>query len=293
MSRTLQYVKVTPPLYKADPAWGPERLRLFPSFLRPLFEAAEGKKDLHPTLTKIVGEFGFSGFGWSFSPIARKIPEVTMLRLDVRLDLQPPGWIELYVARNYFFIDQRAERATRKRLPIIWDQESERGAGAKMDELLDAALSFGIGSGMMYLVPEFGHNGVFVNFTSPLTRISQKRRSEIERQLPYILTFTRYFTDVIMRPLMEAHSLPRIDRSPLTERERKILGLVAHGLSNKTIAKDLAIAERTVQLHVDQARVKLGASNRQEAVARAVRHSLVANNTFAATKRAGRPRAKG
>jgi len=63
---------------------------------------------------------------------------------------------------------------------------------------------------------------------------------------------------------------------PLTPREREILGLVANGLTNDKVAATLAISPETVQSHVRHAMVKLEADTRTEAVATALRHSLIA-----------------
>ncbi|MGZ4334782.1 MAG: PAS domain S-box protein [Gaiellaceae bacterium] len=63
---------------------------------------------------------------------------------------------------------------------------------------------------------------------------------------------------------------------PLTPREREILGLVADGLTNDKVAAMLAISPETVQSHVRNAMVKLEADSRTEAVATALRHSLIA-----------------
>jgi DNA-binding NarL/FixJ family response regulator len=63
--------------------------------------------------------------------------------------------------------------------------------------------------------------------------------------------------------------------SSLTAREREVLRFVADGLSNKQIAHRLNIAERTVKYHVNSAMTKLGAENRAQAVAVAVRRHLL------------------
>jgi DNA-binding NarL/FixJ family response regulator len=69
---------------------------------------------------------------------------------------------------------------------------------------------------------------------------------------------------------------PDAERSvALTEREREVLQRLARGMSNKEIAAELAVTERTVKFHVASLFTKLGAGNRTEAVTRAVQSGLV------------------
>jgi DNA-binding NarL/FixJ family response regulator len=63
---------------------------------------------------------------------------------------------------------------------------------------------------------------------------------------------------------------------PLTSRELEVLGLLAEGLANKAIAARLGISDQTVKFHVAAVCGKLGASNRTDAVRRAIRRGLVA-----------------
>jgi DNA-binding NarL/FixJ family response regulator len=62
---------------------------------------------------------------------------------------------------------------------------------------------------------------------------------------------------------------------PLTAREIEVLELVTEGLSNKVIAERLGISDQTVKFHLASITGKLGASNRTDAVRRAVRAGLV------------------
>lgn len=62
----------------------------------------------------------------------------------------------------------------------------------------------------------------------------------------------------------------------LTAREIQVLELLAEGLSNKAIADRLAISDQTVKFHVASISGKLGATNRTDAVRRAVRRGLIA-----------------
>ncbi len=61
----------------------------------------------------------------------------------------------------------------------------------------------------------------------------------------------------------------------LSARERQVLRLVARGRSNKQIARDLAITERTVKFHMTSIFNKLGADNRAQAIAIAAERGLL------------------
>lgn len=61
----------------------------------------------------------------------------------------------------------------------------------------------------------------------------------------------------------------------LSAREREILGLVAHGDSNKLIARKLDIAEATVKVHVQGILRKLQLSSRVQAAVYAAAHGLI------------------
>ncbi len=62
----------------------------------------------------------------------------------------------------------------------------------------------------------------------------------------------------------------------LTQRERDVLRLLADGLTNEEIGKKLFISPETVRTHVRKAMDKLDADTRTQAVATALRRSLIA-----------------
>jgi DNA-binding NarL/FixJ family response regulator len=62
--------------------------------------------------------------------------------------------------------------------------------------------------------------------------------------------------------------------SSLTARETEVLRLVADGSSNQQIASKLVLSLRTVERHIANIYAKLGARNRVEATAYAVRQGI-------------------
>jgi DNA-binding NarL/FixJ family response regulator len=59
----------------------------------------------------------------------------------------------------------------------------------------------------------------------------------------------------------------------LTTREREVLDQIAHGRSNREIARLLHVSEKTVKTHVSSVLAKLGVQDRTQAALYAVRHA--------------------
>jgi DNA-binding NarL/FixJ family response regulator len=74
-----------------------------------------------------------------------------------------------------------------------------------------------------------------------------------------------------------AHDGPS-PRERLTAREREVLELIARGRSNKRIALELGISEKTVKAHVGRVLAKLGVADRTQAALLAVREGLVSGS---------------
>ncbi|MEV5408014.1 response regulator transcription factor [Thermopolyspora sp. NPDC052614] len=73
----------------------------------------------------------------------------------------------------------------------------------------------------------------------------------------------------------EAERPPQLPVPRLTDREMEVLRLVAKGMNNREIAKELFISENTVKNHVRNILEKLQLHSRMEAVVYAVRERLL------------------
>lgn len=115
---------------------------------------------------------------------------------------------------------------------------------------------------------------------------SAAERARLRAQLDPRIEIAGEFTSLAAAEESAIHAdavlLARVHRAidtallePLTAREVQVLELMAEGLSNKGIAARLGISDQTVKFHVAAISGKLGASNRTDAVRRAVRHGLI------------------
>jgi two-component system nitrate/nitrite response regulator NarL len=141
-------------------------------------------------------------------------------------------------------VAKRAQRAAPETAIVIYTGHGDR---ALLSEALDA-----------------GVRG-FVVKDAPL--------SELVRAVQVVAGGGTYVDPVLGATLVQAE----LDRETprLTDRERAVLRLLANGMTNEEIGKELFISPETVRTHVQKAMVKLDAETRTQAVATALRQSLI------------------
>jgi DNA-binding NarL/FixJ family response regulator len=98
----------------------------------------------------------------------------------------------------------------------------------------------------------------------------QLRREAAEGRLDHAAT------DAVLAAAGHAGSRSRAGGpAGLTARESDVLALLAQGLPNKGIARQLGISPKTVGNHVERIYTKLGVSNRAGAAMQAMQHGLI------------------
>jgi DNA-binding CsgD family transcriptional regulator len=113
------------------------------------------------------------------------------------------------------------------------------------------------------------------------SRIPNARFQLIPGELPLgdamegVQAIERFLQEIdVVEPIMAAAAPPE-PAHRLSAREVEVLNLIAGGRSNQQIADALVISLNTVNRHVSNIFVKIGAANRAEAAAFAARHGLL------------------
>jgi len=115
---------------------------------------------------------------------------------------------------------------------------------------------------------------VHLAVTDPVLR---KRVIELLRaDAEVVLVGSREEADLVVTNGVTALAGPVVEEdTALTPRELEVLRLMAMGLGNKTIARELGISTHTAKFHVASLFAKLGARSRTEAVSLGLRQGLV------------------
>ena len=118
-----------------------------------------------------------------------------------------------------------------------------------------------------------GASGFLVKDTEPV---------ELLRAVRAVAAGDALLSPGVTRRLIEAFATQhprappaRPSSTPLTEREREVMALVAEGLSNDEIAERLFVSPATAKTHVSRAMTKLGARDRAQLVVFAYESGLV------------------
>lgn len=121
---------------------------------------------------------------------------------------------------------------------------------------------------------EAGAAGFLVKDTPPAQLIDALRAAVTGGAVISPMTTRRPVDHLVAARLTKEPSTP-VELERLTDREREVLEVIAHGCSNREIAARLTISELTAKTHVSRVLNKLGVSSPVQAAAIAYRTGLV------------------
>jgi LuxR family quorum sensing-dependent transcriptional regulator len=209
---------------------------------------------------RVLARYGFANF--SFSGIPQSSDCMPGIVLAHRI---PAELFKVYVERRYADIDPSMRHLRRTTEPFKWldvpyDGEREPQAA----QLAGLVTDFGLAQGFFVPIPSPAGNFGNVWMAGPKPELTARIK-------PALHLMALYAFDRVHRLV----GLPPAPRKQLTAREREVLVWTAAGKSAWEIGEILGIAERTVNEHAQTAFRKLGAANRAQAIAIAVRERLI------------------
>lgn len=247
-----------------------------PTLLEPMFRAAEAGEDVVPAVVQIVTSLGFESFMYGLSTTVRPGRDSQVYFFATL----PREWSMLYEQRSYVEVDPRIAVAQDQCGPAPWDRDiafriTPGKQHALLEEFLSNGAKFGIRSGVAWGVRNPGNHGVIVGLNTSAESFGPKQRDRLSRNIGDVLAFGTYFHEFFIRNFVDRGMPSRLRGAALSGREIEVLGLVARGMTAEDIAQKLDIAARTVRYHVDSARTKIGALNREEAIALVAKAGLI------------------
>jgi DNA-binding NarL/FixJ family response regulator len=197
--------------------------------------------DDHPAIRAAVAEL-LEAEGFEVAAVARDGGEALSIIDEHRpqvavLDLRMPGLTGIEVARHI-------RRTSPSTMVVVYTAHADQG-------LLADALDAGARA--------------YVLKGAPLP--------DLLRAIETVLDGGTYVDPVLAGSLTEAAVTQ--PQPGLTAREREVLRLLAEGRSNEEIGRELFLSPETVRTHLRKAMRKLDADTRTQAVATAIRRSLI------------------
>lgn len=187
------------------------------------------------------------------------------------LSTLPEAWLAHYADRGFGRVNTSAAHCKTRLAPLLTGPDFvPRRSERLMREWADDSRSIGVRSEFVF--PLRGHPGASFGGLSGLSSLPRRRAERWAASIGGVLKLAVYAAD--LRLVRLAH-LSAASAARLSPREREVLLRLAQGLRNDRIAERMGISLPTVELHMRNARRKLSAATREQALARAIMLGLL------------------
>lgn len=180
----------------------------------------------------------------------------------------PTSWIRRYQEARHVADDPVVKRITASNLPILWDAGELQ---SNRSRVFDEAREHGLATGITIPINGFDHTRALFSVASDDAPERSQRHTDAISGLAVLTAL--HLHEAVRR--LDA-SAAEISAPALTSREKECLQWAAVGKTSWEIAHILSVSERTIIFHIGNATKKLGATNRRQAVARAISFRLIA-----------------
>jgi DNA-binding NarL/FixJ family response regulator len=204
------------------------------------------------------------------------VDDHTVVRQSVRVMLEAEPDIEVVGEAGEGRAGVRGIAATRPAVAIVDLKMPGLPGLATIPEILAAAPHTGIIVFTMYDNASYVHEAMQAGASGYVLKSATKE--ELVRAVRAVHDGAGFLQAEVTKPLLRrlaADARSAGSGTTLSLREIEVVELLAQGKSNKAIGAALGIAEETVKTHLKRLYEKLGAADRAQAVAIALRQQLI------------------
>ena len=186
----------------------------------------------------------------------------------------PQEWYEGYFEQDLQKHDPVVRYCFDKSTPITWNKliHMEQYCDATGIQIMESAKSNGLVDGLS--VPVKAPTGETAIFS-----LSTKIDKDVNQRLMNVLPFAQYYTYSLLETYLKMN-LHKTAIESLTPREEESLLWACEGKTAWEISQIMNVSERTAIFHLSSVTKKLGAANRQHAVAKAIMYGLIKPSLF-------------
>jgi LuxR family transcriptional regulator, quorum-sensing system regulator BjaR1 len=235
------------------------------SFIRDL-DRARNLEDVSAQVMRHLDPFGVKFMAATAVPpkIGGKPREQ---RSHVLLNRWPAEWLKRYLARSYVFCDPAFARVKSNPAPFFWNELDTCLLDDPMARrVMDEGLEFGLKEGFTVSLITLEGQPVVWSLGGPHLEMVPDTRA----MLTLIANYATARAIVLKQESQPEKPIV------LSAREREALQWAAEGKGDWEIGEVMNISEHGADKHMRSVRAKLGAINRTQAVAEAIRRGLIA-----------------
>lgn len=183
----------------------------------------------------------------------------------VFLEGWPDGWIQRYFEKSYFDVDPVISRIRSDLTSFTWDEAPIlNDNSADVRQMMGEATEFGISTG--FAIPLITLEGEIASVS-----LAGERQELPPRAKGMLTLLSTYALGRAMQLRTRKSGVYR----QLTGRETEAMRWAADGKTEWEISVIMSISEHTAAKHLNNARAKLGAANRVQAIANAIRWGII------------------
>jgi LuxR family transcriptional regulator, quorum-sensing system regulator SolR len=225
------------------------------------FLAAKDEDQLFQQIASFAEQLGFEYccYGIRMSvPVSKPVVAI--------FDTYPEGWMEHYQASSFLDIDPTVRAGMRGSELIVWPESTDGDAKRLWSDAHDFGLKVGAAQSSWAAQGAFG----LLTLSRPADALKETEVDSLTLPMSWLANVSHTLMSRFLMPVLAPESA-----ATLTLREREVLCWTSEGKTSYEIGQILNISERTVNFHVNNVLLKLAATNKTQAVVKAIAMGLI------------------